>query len=216
MRPSLLLLVPLLLSLSGCCSLARFFCGPDKTPWISQRFDTPQRTVQTLFEAVRRDEPEAVYLCLGEGYRRQLGLDSLTLQLAWERIREQNPGLHVAGYTDVPPGEPLAPGDPDRARVTVDVAGTLVDIDLERQAYWELRYRRDSGTPGDQGAAIKSFSSHARIETAPGGRKETSRLEFEPMEFRHQGIDAVPLEAIEYAALTRRWKITDIRSREAP
>jgi hypothetical protein len=213
MYPSLLLLVPLLLCpLSGCCSLARFFCGPDKTPWVSQRFDTPQRTVQTLFEAVRRDEPQAAFLCLGDGYRRRLGLDSMTLQLAWERLREKNPGLHMAGYVDVPPGQSR---DPDHASVTVDVAGTPVDIDLERQAYWEVAYRRDNGTLGEEGAAIASFSGCAVIETAPAGRKETSRLLLEPMNFHHEGIDAVPLSAIEHATLTRRWRITDIRQRKA-
>jgi hypothetical protein len=217
MRPTFLPLLPLFLCpLSGCCALSRFFCGPDKTPWISQRYDTPQQTVQTLFESVRRDEPQALFLCLGESYRQRLGIDSVTLQLAWERIRERNPGLHVAGYTTVPPGHLLRPDDPDHARVTVEVAGSIVDIDLERQAYWELRYRRENGTLGEEGAPIASFDGRGRVDVLPDSYPERSRLSLEPIEFRHEGIDSVPLAAIEHASLSRRWKISDIRTRQAP
>jgi hypothetical protein len=211
MRPTpLSLLLCSALPLSGCCSLSRLFCGPDDSPWISQRLDTPQRTVQTFFEAIRRDEPEAIWLCLGESYRRRLGLDSMTLRLAWERIRDQNPGLHVAGYTQV--AVPRLVGE-DRAAVTVDVVGTLVDIDLERQAYWEVRYRREDGTAGEHGAPIESFAPFARVELAGPMGADESRLSFEPIVFRHDGVDRVPLSAIEQAGLSRVWKISDIRQR---
>ena len=210
---TLLLLAATSCSLPGCCSLSRLFCGPDRSPWVSQRFDTPQRAAQTLFEAIRRDEPEVVYLCLGEGYRRRQGLDSLTAQLAWARLREQNPGLHVAGYAEVPAARMQGP---DRATLTVEVSGNRIELDLERQAYWEVRYRRPDGTPGEEGAAIPSFLGRARLQRIEDGDEDRSRLTLEPLVFHHDGIAHVDLDAVEHAALTRRWRIADLRVGPAP
>ena len=36
-----------LLPTGGCCSFARFFCGPDKTPWVSVDFDAPGMMLYT-------------------------------------------------------------------------------------------------------------------------------------------------------------------------
>ena len=40
----------LLLASTGCCDLALYFCGPDKSPWIDRNFDTPKATVATNTE----------------------------------------------------------------------------------------------------------------------------------------------------------------------
>ncbi|MEO6595824.1 MAG: hypothetical protein ABIP94_13820 [Planctomycetota bacterium] len=170
----------------------------------------------TLLEAIRRDEPEVVYLCLSPDYRSRLGVDGQTVQLVWQRIREENPGLHVVGYATVP--EPTMHGT-DHATVTLDVEGNLVDIEVVRQLYWELRYRRTAammgqeqdGPPGEVGEPISSFVGFARIETV--GKTERSRVLVNPLTFYHDGIDAVPLEALEHIALTQRWKVADLRLR---
>src|SRR5262245_30454488 len=88
--------VLLLLPLSGCCTFARFFCGPDTTPWVSVRFETPRLAVQTLLEALRRDDPQIVYVSLSQRYLKELKVDLLTWDVAWPRIRDENAGLHVA------------------------------------------------------------------------------------------------------------------------
>lgn len=59
--------VALLLPLSGCCSLSRLFCGPDKSPWVPIDYSTPEATVRVLLEAIRRDEPSVVYESLAGG-----------------------------------------------------------------------------------------------------------------------------------------------------
>ncbi len=212
MRPILLsMLAAMLSTLSGCCSLSRLFCGPDRSAWVSQRFDTPHRTAQTLFEALRRDDPEALFLCLDRSYRRRMGIDdSLTMRLAWDRFREQNPSLHVAGYTEVPEPTRL---DDDRATVTVDVVGQRVDMDFERRSYWELRYRRPNGTTGEDGQELRTFTGRAQVARLPRDDDDMSQLMLAPFDFRHEGLDEVPLGAIEHVALTRRWLVTDIRQR---
>lgn len=212
MRPILLsMLAVTLASLSGCCSLSRLFCGPDQSDWVSQQFDTPRHTAQTLFEALRRDDPEVLFLCLDRSYRQRLGIDdSMAMRLAWQRFREQNPSLHVAGYTQVPAPTRL---DSDRATVTVDVVGEQVQIDFERRSYWELRYRRPNGSAGEEGQEVPTFAERAQVVPLRRENDDMSRLMLAPFDFHHDGLDAVPLEAIEHAALTRRWLVTDIRQR---
>jgi hypothetical protein len=178
---------------------------------VPQRFDTPQRTAQTLFEALRRDDPEVLFLCLDRTYRRRLGIDdSMIMRLAWDRFREQNPNLHVAGYTEVPEPTRL---DADHATVAVDIVGQLVDMDFVRLSYWELRYRRPNGTQGDDGAQLRSFAECAQVAPLADANDDVSRLMLAPFVFHHDGLDEVPLGDIENVALTRRWLVTDIRPR---
>lgn len=214
-RPApLLLLAATLLPLPGCCSLSRFFCGPDKSPWISIDFSSPRKAVMTLLEAIRRDEPQVVYECLSTDFRKQHGLDGLTVNLVWQKLREENPGLHMLGYATVP--EPTGHGD-DHASVTLEIEGRRVDVDLVRQCYWEMRYRRTAamlgqehdGPEGEGGEPIRSFVGFARIETL--GDTERSRIVLQPLTFYHDGIETVPLEALEHVALTQRWKVAELR-----
>lgn len=203
------ILAVMLGSLSGCCSLSRFFCGPDRSPWVPQSFDTPRRTTQTLFEALRRDDPEVLFLCLDPAYRRRIGIDdSMAMRLAWDRFREQNPGLHVAGYTTVPEPRLL---DPDHARVTVDIVGEKTELDLRRQSVWEVRFRRPDGSVFGESAAIASFADRAQIAVLTNQDDDASRLMLTPFVFHHDGLAEVPLDAIEHVALTRRWLVADVR-----
>ena len=212
MRPTLLLLLGLsLCPLQGCCSLARLFCGPDRSPWISQRFDSAHQTARTLFEAIRRDDAEVVYLCMSQRFRQRHGLDGLIAQVAWERFREQTPGLHVAGYAEVPAPTLLGP---DRATVTVDVEGRRVEVDLEREARWEVRFRLANGTEQEQGAVVPSFAGNARVEAVDDPNEDRSRLLLLPIDLYHDNQALLPLEAIEHAALTHQWKVADVRVRQ--
>jgi hypothetical protein len=220
MPPSrLALTVLLVLPLSGCCTLARFFCGPDTTPWVSVRFETPRLAVSTLLEALRRDDPEIVYLSFSVDYRKRVGMDVLTIRKVWPRVREENPGLHVAGYAEVPDPTRI---DTDHARVTIDAAGHQVKIELVRECWWELRYVRPDGTPGTPGERVASFDGLARIEAVEDPDHDRSRF-VSQLVFNHEGLpntrdesgrliaSGVPLDAIEYAALTYKWKVDNVR-----
>ena len=128
--------------------MARFFCGPDRTPWISIDFTTPEATVRTMLEALRRDEPEALYRCLASDYARSLGIDDWTMQLGWSKIVAANPGLHVAGYAQVPPARRLSA---DTAEVMVEVEGHTMHVRLRRSSQWRLRYERPPLPPEQPG-----------------------------------------------------------------
>lgn len=206
--PFLSILVTSLASLQGCCSLSRLFCGPDRSVWVPQQFDTPRHTAQTLFEALRREDPEVLFLCLAPAYRHRLGIgDSMVARLAFDRFLEQNPYLHVAGYTEVPEPTLL---DPDRATVAVDVVGEPIEIDFVRLAGWELRYRRPDGMLDEVSQFLPSFAGRAQVETM--GQQERSQVMVAPFEFDHENVPRVPIEAIERVALVRTWLVTDVRT----
>lgn len=203
-RCSLAAALALVLPAPGCCSLARLFCGPDRSPWVSIDYRTPELAARTLLEALRRDEPEVVYASLSHAYRDRLGLDQATTVLAWERVRASNPGLHVAGYAEVPPATALAP---DRARVALRIEGRRVDLDLVRQRKWEVRWRRPSGTLAEPGGNLPSFAAWVTIEE--GERARTATLRLQPFTFA-VGADLPDAAAIEFAGLVAEWKVDDI------
>jgi hypothetical protein len=204
MRPWLLLALAqvAVLPLAGCCTIARGLCGPDRSPWVQVDFATPESTARTFLEALRRDDPDVVYQCLAHDCRKRLGIDGMTTQLGWAEVRRQYPYLHVAGYAAVPAATRLGP---DRARLRLDIEGTMVDVDLVRQAKWEVRYRRADGSLYEPGALVADASAVAAVAADP--TDERSTLQLQPLRFRHDGVDAVPLADVEFAGLVRQWKV---------
>lgn len=221
MRPRLLALALLaapIATSSGCCTMARLFCGPDRTPWISIDFRSPEHTTRTLLEALRRDDAEVVYACLSDAYRRRLRVDQMSIQLAWQKVRDQVPGLHLAGYAEVP--EPTC-RDRDHAFVAIDIEGHVMEVELVRECHWQVRYRtppRDYrlGVELSPGRLVESLDGMADIEPVPTGEDdldERSRLTLRPLEFAHS-VELVPLEDIDFAGIFREWKVLDVRQRD--
>jgi len=206
-------LLGFLLPLSGCCSLARLFCGPDTSPWISERYDTPTNTVATFFEAIRRDAPDVIGQCLAESFRKQNQLDSLTVQLAWQSLCDQNPGLHLAGYAQVPkPTQWTISG----AVFDVEVQGIKMRLELVRESSLEITHRRDNGTPAEDRRPITRWNVTPRVERIQDTDPEQSRFVIDPLVFEHEGEAKVSLESIERAGLVRVWKISGLRVQPTP
>lgn len=208
--------------LSGCCSLARLFCGPDRSEWVQIDYSTPANTVRVLLEAIRRDNPQIVYETLADEFRARLKLDSTSAQVAWQQLKDQTPGLHLVGYAEVP--APVRWAD-DGATFVLDVEGRSLRIDLVRESYWELAYRRppeptSAGAPPPQGTLgearrrLVSWNTLARIEPIDDPDHDRSRIVLEPVAFEHDGMVEVPLESIERVALVRRWKVANLRLAE--
>ena len=206
----------LLLPLPGCCSLARFFCGPDRTEWVSVDRSTPTLAVKTMLEALRRSDPDVLYLTLSTRYCEQHGLTQLTASLMWEQFCAANPGLHVAGYAQVPPPTKLTD---DRAEFTLDVEGRTVEVSVVRELRWRATFLRDDGLLADKGGPLRSFDDVATIaaeKDAQGVPKERSRLIIDRLVVPHTGMDAVPMSRIASAGIDSVWRIDDIRMPEAP
>jgi hypothetical protein len=210
---------------SGCCSLARLFCGPDKSKWVSVDHSRPEATVQTLLEALRRDDPEQVYWTLSSALRARLGLTSLNIQVAWQTFREQYPWLHVAGYADVPAARRLGE---DAARIEFEIEGYTVVVDLVRTTQWFVHYRRPAFVPDDpervDATRFGSLGSPGQY-VEPGvplftlTADETdpkSTLVLRPLVFAHEGLDELSPGEIEAAGFRREWKIDHIDRLQLP
>lgn len=212
-RRTLALALVASLPLGGCCSFARFFCGPDRTPWISVDYASPESTVRTMLEALRRDDPDIVYQSLSDGYRERYRLDLMSVQLFWDRFRDANPGLHVAGYAEVPTAERPAA---DRAVVRLNIEGHRLEVQLIRQDSWLVRYERpqepgrDRFPPGEDFHRIESFAGFLRVEADGDPESYRSRVLVAPLRVQHGGVELTP-DAIEAVTLQRQWKIADLQ-----
>ncbi len=202
------------LSLQGCCSVARLFCGPDRSPWVSVNFETPEQTVQTFLEALRRDHPEVAYQCLAKSFRKELEIDQFTVNLAWAKIREQIPGLHLAGYATVP--EIQIDWTNGSGIVVIDVEGYPLTIRLIRETSWEVRYRRvgESLKPeqlhAHWGKSIKEGIQGAVTVTADEENDRMSKVTLLPRSVTHYGVDEIPVENVDFIGLQRSWHISGL------
>lgn len=210
MRRIILTVTALLaLPLQSCCSLARLFCGPDKSEWVSARFDTPELTVRTFLEALRRDDPGVVYDCLSGPLRAHLGINKGTTKLIWPKLREEVPGLHLAGYATVPLSTRLENGT---AMVELEVEGRPVPIELMRESHWEVRYSRPGKTGSlanaQRGRQVANVADYVAV--TPTSKYQTSIVTFTSPKFEHPGDYEIPPEDIQAVVLEQTWRIIGI------
>lgn len=200
--------VALLLPLSGCCSLSRLFCGPDKSPWVPIDYSTPEATVRVLLEAIRRDEPSVVYESLAQEYCSRMKLDGVTAALAWQRLRDEVPGLHVVGYAEVPPPVRIADHG---ATFELAVEGRKLRIDVVRESTLTLTYWNPVLKQTQRIARqVVSWNTLASITGLDHADQDLSKFELKPVQFEHEGLPEVPLEHVQNVALQRSWKVSGI------
>jgi hypothetical protein len=202
--PRLACLLPVLAA-PGCCSLARLFCGPDKSEWVQIGFATPEATVKTFLEAIRRDDPSVISLCLGQDYKQRTGLDLMTINVAWEQMKAKVTGIHLAGYASVPPAQPHTGND---ATIHLDIEGHPLDIDLHRSAYWEASYLDSRGVAQEPGASAPSLDQLAHVQ-AQGDEESTLQVAPQPLKRSAEDVATLLHFAIGY-----EWKIADLRTPE--
>lgn len=210
LRSVLLAATPiLLLGLSSCCTMARFFCGPDDSRWVSIAFDSPTATVATLLEAIRRDAPDVIYQCMSQEWKQRHKLGSLEAQLGWQMLRDEVPGIHLIGYAEIP--TPERRGD-NGAMFVIEEAGQRLRLDLVRKSFQEVVYGLGEGRPLKETCRpLTSWNARASVELIEDADTDRSRLVLEPLAFEHMGLDEVPLATIERAGLVRRWHIDELR-----
>lgn len=199
------LLLACVLPTGGCCSLARLFCGPDRTPWVSVDYSTPELAVRTLLEAIRRDEPEIVYLSLSSRYRQELNVDKLTMQLVWQKLRDAYPNLHVAGYAQVPAARVVGP---DAAEVELDFDGTPYVVRLRRERRHEIRWTRRDGTLADPGVPVPTFAASVAFEIDE--EQNRTQVTVAPMTFPVAPGSGIPTDEIHFAGIVAVWRIDQL------
>ena len=211
--PFRVLTLAMLASLSGCCSMARLFCGPDKSEWVPIAYDSPGATVATFLEAIRRDEPGVVYGCLSDAFRKEHDLDGIVVTAAWDKLREQTPGLHLLGYAKAPK-EP-ARATANSASFAIEAEGVIVRIDLVRESFWELRYLGADGKPRETSTRLDPSQADAMLRTSeaepdPIDDLPQSNVSIHPRVTVHPGTAALRPGSIERLGIGREWKIQAI------
>ena len=198
----------LALPLQSCCSLARLFCGPDKSEWVSVRFDSPELTVRTFLEALRRDDPGVIYQCLSEPLRDSLGVDQDTTTMIWPLLRDKIPGLHLAGYATVPDA---IRSSADAAVIELSIEGRPLTLQLARQCHWEVRYRRDgvSGTRAIASVGGQATNAVDLLSVTPvSDDPPLSIVALNGRRVVHYSFDTLPAANIEAIGLQHTWRIS--------
>ncbi len=127
-----------LLPTGGCCTIARLLCGPDKSRWVPREYRTPDEALATFLEAIRRDQPVFIHESLSEKAKQRYGLPGVfESTVAWERLKREVAGLHLAG--DATLSAPIREAD-GRVRYDLAVSGRSLTVRLVEQAFWELSY----------------------------------------------------------------------------
>jgi len=211
-QPALLLAC---LPLPGCCTLARFFCGPDTSPWVAIEYGSPRATLATFLEAVRRDDPYRVYCCLSAGYIARHDLDYAVVNAFWDRLRADVPGLHMLGYAVVPE-RPLRQQD-HGVTYAIEVEGRTLQIDLVRETYWLVRYRDQEGKQSAPGGTLEGDTLNGVVQVSPAepdpDERPQSRITLlHPLLVPHAGLDTLRLDDVDQITLGREWKIANIVS----
>lgn len=202
-----LLLTALLAPCSGCCSLASLFCGPDRSRWVEPDFRTPEASIATFREALRREHGTFLFESLAEEWKRRHGIaGAIEFEVLMRKLKEQVPHLHMLGEAEV---EPFVVIDPDRLRTCLVRSGYRVRVELVRQRYYEVRYRLGdlSETPGSY---VTSFGPLMAVDRDDVGAA-TVRL-------RLTGVplpEGVEVEQVEAAGIGTQWKVSVIEPEPA-
>jgi len=209
-RLYLTLLAACTLPLSSCCTVARLFCGPDTSEWVSVDYSSPELAVRTFLEALRRDNATVTYQSLSDRYRAKLGLDEAMARLAWPKIREQNPGLHLAGYAEVPDAS-FDPDNIDLATMELDVEGNKIRLRLRRQCQWSVRYRRPGNVPAaarnaETGYPVTDIASIIEVRPVADDVEESNVL-IKPLFVPHPRVFEIPPSHIDFAGVEQTWRI---------
>lgn len=193
---SLVLLAPLLLQ--GCCAL---FCGGEPKPLVPLSYRTADEALATLLAAIANNDARRIYESLSPALKAERRIDGLSFVLGWERLREQEPYLHLAGEAEVVDRRTPAA---DRREYLLSAYGQRFQVGFVRRAYWEVGFRTSDG--GDRvGDYIDDAGFTKRILAS---RPEEGRL---VLELRSDELEGLPAAAIDRVELAHEWKVLSFR-----
>lgn len=200
-RHAAFLAAVLVATLPGCCSLARLFCGPDRSGWVSEAYSTPIEAVRTVREAIRRADTRTIFRALSEGFKQRSGMrGSIETDIAWSRMQEQHGGLHLLGYADVADAEPLEDG---RVCFELTASGHRIRMVFVRQPYWEIAH----GDDRIEGRFVPTVAGFARLHADPDEDTVQLSIVLPPIGGADLGI-----ADIRRASVGHDWKLDEIRS----
>ncbi len=167
----------------------------------------------TFLEAVRRDRPDVVYGCLSESLCKERGLDGMVMAAAWDRLREQTPGLHLLGFATVPL-QAVQKGA-GICVYEIQAEDTRLTFELVRENYWELRYAGTDGRVRESSTRLDEASYQALVLAEPAAPDPIddlpqTRVGLAQRTTVHPGVHALSQSGVEGLGLGREWKIAAI------
>lgn len=188
----------------GCCPLAQYLCGPDRSRWISESFESHRACVETFLEAVRRDDEKTVYRCLADAFKQRNGIYGMVeASLAWDKLQSAQPGLHLLGSATLRGWRFLDEGR-TLVRHDLEAYGRRFQLDVVRQAFVSVTYA-DDRPPESSGEYVDSLRKYILVQTVSEQTQVT--LSFPRPDLPE---DLTP-EQIDRVSAGHEWKIADLR-----
>ncbi|MCB9917477.1 MAG: hypothetical protein H6832_03650 [Planctomycetes bacterium] len=136
------LALPLLLPLQSCCTIFGLFgCGTG-IPITDITWNSPDATIHTLLTAIRASDTKVIYEAMSEDFKRAYGIDGVGFAIAWERLSDRVPGLHLAGDAEIVERGPVLDAQGNavsgRERFRLSSHGYGFDVEVGRYAYWDV------------------------------------------------------------------------------
>ena len=206
LRPDFRLVIALLaiLGTPGCCGFCAWMCGPDRSQWVQYDLRTPESTVASLLESVRRGDADRIYdLCTPELRSRMGVVSRVEMRIVWDRLEDEVPGLSALADGTVSPFE--ADGD-GRLRVTISAYGETIPLVLKRMP-WRWRV-----------AATVTSASGNPIAEREDGLVRPPELSYDPeagatrIQLPPVGTE-IPLDAgdqLESVRFEREWRLDEL------
>jgi hypothetical protein len=185
-----LLLLPLLHS---CC----FLCGGDTRPLVPVTWEEPRSALETLLVAIENDDSRRIYQSLSPKLKQEQGIDGMAFAVGWEKLRQAQPFLHVAGQASVVQEKRVSPRE---HLYLMGVHGQRFTVKLEQLCYWEVLVQDE-----DERIRLGSYMDPALFEkrilnVAP----DEGRI---LVEFKDEEILGVQKSDIRGLELSTEWKV---------
>ena len=95
--------------LSGCCGLYELWgCGPRQS-LVRVAFDSPKGALDSFRSAIRFQDSNVLYECMGEDFKREQGFDALGFAVFWEKLVEREPAIPALGDARIVAARWLSP-----------------------------------------------------------------------------------------------------------
>lgn len=187
---------------AGCCSISQgmvaLFCGASEDPWAKVTYRTPKEALRTFQAAVGREDVDVIYKSLSKDFKRRHGIGILEAKLAWQKIKEQIPDIHMVELAKVV-ATPIQ--QPAVVEYVLEVAFHRFRVRLKRYHYKSVVVLGpDPDQPIPHGDYLAGFSQHLQIRHR--GEVSDVRVDIADLE-----IEDLQDEDIIEITLGREWKV---------
>jgi len=167
----------LLVPISGCCAISQaLFCGP-REPLPRRSYLTPQQSLKTFLAAVSCDDAQTIWESVGPDMKKRMLLSEFEWVIAWNRIKEKTPGIHLAYEAEPrnpkPVVQPASPGRPfPLASFTLSLPGTTIEVQLRKYVYWKVMFQtEDMKQPEEVSAHIPALGDVMKLKRGKNDTK---------------------------------------------